>query len=124
MGLDNIIYKSVPVKDKKLSKYTSQLIGGMLSDSSNSFRGKVYDPVFSEITGYSLYDSDAWTYDDKQQIVNNLVTFAEKHRFNLVEELAKMNYDNWYEWTEEDFNNILEVMKLVLEKNWTIHAWF
>ena len=52
MGLDNIVYTKVGVKDKKLSAALNKLCGGsFMTDSNNSFRGKVYDNFFVNETG-------------------------------------------------------------------------
>ena len=73
MGLDNLIYeKQEPIKDEKISALTKQLCGGILTDSSWSFRGKVYDDLVEQYSGLSLYNSEDWTDDDYFKLMTNM----------------------------------------------------
>ena len=73
MGLDNLIYeKQEPNKDEKISALTKQLCGGILTDDSYSFRGKVYDDLVEQYSGLSLYNSQDWTDDDYFKLMTNM----------------------------------------------------
>ena len=73
MGLDNLIYeKQEPIKDEKISALTKQLCGGILTDDSYSFRGKVYDDLVEQYSGLSLYNSQDWTDDDYFKLMTNM----------------------------------------------------
>ena len=83
MGLDNLIYEEIdcndgccksmqPIKDAKVTALTRSLCGGILTDDSYSFRGKVYDDLVDKYSGLSLYNSDKWTDDDYFKLMTNM----------------------------------------------------
>jgi hypothetical protein len=94
MGLDNIIYEKRGVKDKQLSEILAPLGSGIMVDDSNSFRGKMYDGFISDITGYSLYETDDWTHEDIEKVIVSLKDY--KNNFDKIIFVIFQRNDNFF----------------------------
>ena len=122
MGLDNIVYTKVGVKDKKLSEALSKLCGGsFMTDNNNSFRGKVYDNFFTNETGYSLYESDDFLDVQFEEIIDSLKKL--KAEYPDLEKLDSYLYQ-YNEMTRDELDAFIEVFELCYENGWGINAWY
>ena len=122
MGLDNIVYTKVGVKDKKLSEALSKLCGGsFMTDNNNSFRGKVYDNFFVNETGYSLYESDDFLTVQYEEIIDSLKKL--KVEYPDLEKLDNYLYQ-YNEMTRDELDAFIEVFELCYENGWGINAWY
>ena len=98
MGLDNIVFQYsnelddngdkiyLPMVDEKLARLCRQLIGGIATDDSNSFRGKVYAKLLEEKCFVDLYKSDEWTDHDYAKVVAQM----------YINDYAQNDYINEY----------------------------
>ena len=98
MGLDNIVFQYsneldddgdkiyLPMVDEKLARLCRQLTGGIATDDSNSFRGKVYAKLLKEKCFVDLYKSDEWTDHDYAKVVAQM----------YINDYAQNDYINEY----------------------------
>lgn len=121
MGLDNIIYEKRGVKDKQLSEILAPLGSGIMVDGDNSFRGKMYDGFISDITGYSLYETDDWTHEDIEKVIVSLKDY--KNNFDKIIDL-ETDLEHRYHMDVERFDAFVDLFVLCLEKGWRITAWY
>jgi hypothetical protein len=96
MGLDNIVFQYtheiddagdkiyLPMVDDKLASLCQNLIGGIATSDSNSFRGKVYAKLLKEKCFVDLYKSDEWSDHDYAKVVAQMFIndYAEKDYIN------------------------------------------
>lgn len=126
MGLDNIIYERRAVSNKELGEALAPLVGGMLTEDTNSFRGKVYSDLNEAITSYDLYGCDDWTTDTLSTVVN---AYEEIILENKVDEwLSTYNNSNGNVWgidySKDEFMALYKVFKLCRDNYWQINSWF
>jgi len=119
MGLDNLIYQRTPVKDDRLTKALKPLTFGFMTDDSWSFRGKVYDNLFEQITSYSLYNTSEMGIEEMDECVQLLTDFIEE---NKKVPKAKFNYQ--YGVTLEEVTALRDVFKLCSKEGWLIIEWW
>ena len=119
MGLDNLIYQRTPVKDDRLTEVLKPLTFGFMTDDSCSFRGKVYENLFGEITPYSLYNTSEMDTQDMDECVRMLTDFIEE---NKKVPKAKFNYH--YGVTLEEVTALRDVFKLCSKEGWLIIEWW
>lgn len=90
MGLDN--YWTLPEGKEVKFDPPLKLVGGLFSGhGEGSFRGKVYNDFFEQVTGFSLYTNLTPEQVDQASII--LDSLGD----DQIQELAEEYLDDWYD---------------------------
>lgn len=109
MGLDN--FWVLPDGIEISFEPELHLCGGMFSgNGKDSFRGKVYAGLISELTGISIY---------KELITEDVIKIAE-----ILEPIKHEKIADYYNIKKKEFNDIKRMFKKYGEAGASLKAWY